>query len=137
MREGKAEELRNEAEAISHAHDRIVDRKDAAIQMLDKDLDDAEEQYRMAVRSHTELMDRLLDLQYARIRALEEEFNSNLENLRVEFDTERKEIENAHARQKRDLQDLIAAMDAEFNEQLAQVIQPAFLTLRLLSWKAR
>ena len=44
MRLVKVEELRKEIEIISQNHEREVDRKDAIIQMLDRDLEEAEEQ---------------------------------------------------------------------------------------------
>ena len=44
------EDLRKEIEIISQNHEREVDRKDAIIQMLDRDLEDSEEQYQMALR---------------------------------------------------------------------------------------
>ena len=46
MRLVKVEDLRKEIEIISQNHEREVDRKDAIIQMLDRDLEDSEEQAR-------------------------------------------------------------------------------------------
>ena len=40
-----------------------MDRKDAIIQMLDRDLEEAEDQFQMSLRAHLENMDRLIDLQ--------------------------------------------------------------------------
>jgi predicted hydrolase (HD superfamily) len=97
-------------------HEREVDRKDAIIQMLDRDLEDSEEQYQMALRSHLLIVDALIDLQYTRVRALEQEFNANLQTLEDEFETERTEIINAHSRQKKDFHDMITAMETEFSE---------------------
>ena len=41
-----------QVEIIAQTHERDVDRKDAILQMLDRDLDEAEEQHQMAVRTH-------------------------------------------------------------------------------------
>lgn len=114
MRMAKVEELHKEIEILSQNHEREVDRKDAIIQMLDRDLEEAEEQYSMAVRSHVIIVDNLLDLQFQRMKALEQEFSANLKALEDEFDTERTEIINAHTRQKKDMNDMIAAMEKEF-----------------------
>jgi hypothetical protein len=54
--------------------------------MLDRDLEEAEEQYGMAIRAHMLVMDSLLDLQYQRMRALEQEFAADLKALEEEFD---------------------------------------------------
>uniref|UniRef100_A0A7S1SW74 Dynein regulatory complex subunit 2 n=1 Tax=Tetraselmis chuii TaxID=63592 RepID=A0A7S1SW74_9CHLO len=114
MRMAKVEELRKEIEILSQNHEREVDRKDAIIQMLDRDLEDAEEQYQLALRGHMQVVESLLDLQYMRMKALQEEFNANLKALEEEFETERTEIENAHSRQKKDMHDMMAAMEQEF-----------------------
>jgi hypothetical protein len=40
-----------------------VDRKDAIIQMLDRDVDEAEEQYQVALRQHLRNIDSFIDIQ--------------------------------------------------------------------------
>ncbi len=55
-------------------------------QMLDRDLEEAEEQYGMAVRAHMVVLDSLLDLQYQRMKALEAEFAADLQTLEDEFE---------------------------------------------------
>lgn len=56
--------------------------------MLDRDLEDAEEQYRVALRGHLQVVDALLDLQYARMKALSEQFNTSLKVMNAERNTE-------------------------------------------------
>lgn len=129
MRLAKVEDLRKEIEVLSQNHEREVDRKDSVIQMLDRDLEDAEEQHQMALRSHLTIVDSLIMLQYKRVRALEDEFNRNLRALEEEFDTERQEIVSAHTRQKRDVQDLLEAMEEEF-ERAEQEAQQEFESQR-------
>lgn len=63
MRLAKVESLRKDIEIVSQNHERDVDRKDAIIQMLDRDVEEAEEQYQIALRQHLRNMDRLIDLQ--------------------------------------------------------------------------
>ncbi|GFR42630.1 hypothetical protein Agub_g3566, partial [Astrephomene gubernaculifera] len=123
MRMAKVEELRREIEILSQNHEREVDRKDAIMQMLDRDLEEAEEQYSLAVRSHMLVVDNLLDLQYQRMRALEAEFAADLRSLEDEFETERTEIVNAHTRQRKDMGDMIAAMEGEFADAEAELRQ--------------
>ena len=45
MRVAKTEQLKKEIQIYQQNHDREVDAKDAILQMLDRDLDEAEEQY--------------------------------------------------------------------------------------------
>lgn len=47
MRLAKVESLRKGIEILSQNHERDVDRKDAIIQMLDRDLEEAEDQFQM------------------------------------------------------------------------------------------
>merc|ERR1719160_1159610 len=79
MRLVKVDDLRKEIEIISQNHEREVDRKDAIIQMLDRDLEDSEDQYQMALRSHLLIVDKLIDLHNARLRGLEFEFEKDLQ----------------------------------------------------------
>ncbi|CAG9461858.1 unnamed protein product [Pedinophyceae sp. YPF-701] len=115
MRQAKVDELRHEIQVLSQAHEREVDRKDAIIQMLDRDLDDLEDQYLMALRGHTRSINALLDLQHLRMRGAQEQFDSACTALEAEFDAERAEIQNGHARHRKDLEDILHAMQQEFD----------------------
>merc|ERR1719265_1333548 len=89
MRSAKTKQLKKQVEIISQNHERDVDRKDAILQMLDRDLDEAEEQHQVAVRSHLLNVDRLLEIQQSRLLALDEEFRDEVEILQQEFQAER------------------------------------------------
>ncbi|GAQ79671.1 hypothetical protein KFL_000350250 [Klebsormidium nitens] len=116
MRQAKVDELRRDIEILSQQHEREVDRKDAIIQMLDKDLDDAESQHQTALRAHLQTVDAIIELQYERIKALEAEFQKALQALSDEFDSEKAEIQNSHNKQKKELLEMAVAMEAEFEE---------------------
>lgn len=116
MRLAKVESLRKEIEVISQNHERDVDRKDAIVQMLDRDLEESEEQYQMALRSHLQNIDVLIDLQDARLLALENDFEGDLRTLEDEFNAEREEIEKQHASEKTELLDIMAAVEADERE---------------------
>merc|ERR550537_2150325 len=89
MRSAKTKQLKKQVEIISQNHERDVDRKDAILQMLDRDLDEAEEQHQVAVRSHLLNVDKLIGIQLARVEALGEEFKDEVEILQQEFQAER------------------------------------------------
>ncbi len=55
-------------------------------QMLDHDLEEAEEQYQQAMRAHLAAVDQLLDLQHARMAALDRQFTEGLRALQDEFE---------------------------------------------------
>ena len=54
--------------------------------MLHQSLDEAEEQYQTAVRTHLQSMDKLMDLQYQRMHALENDFHHELHSMQEQFD---------------------------------------------------
>merc|ERR1719392_587430 len=89
MRSAKTKQLKKQVEIISQNHERDVDRKDAILQMLDRDLDEAEEQHQVAVRSHLLNVDRLLEIQQSRLLALQDDFGRDVATLTEEFRIER------------------------------------------------
>ena len=129
MRLAKVESLRKEIEILSQNHERDVDRKDAIIQMLDRDLEEAEEQYQMALRAHLQNIDALIDLQDSRLLALENEFENDLRTLEDEFNAEREEIITQHNMEKTELMDIMAAVEADEQER-AQEAKTEHETLR-------
>lgn len=71
--------MKKEIQIYQQNHDREVDAKDAILQMLDRDLDEAEEQYQMALRNHLIHVNELIDLQASRLRGLDEEFKRDID----------------------------------------------------------
>lgn len=70
LRLAKTEQLKKDIQIFQQNHDREVDAKDAILQMLDRDLDEAEEQYGMAFRNHLIHIDDLIKLQNSRLLGL-------------------------------------------------------------------
>jgi hypothetical protein len=86
MRIAKTEELRNQIEVYSQNNARELDSKEAFLQMLDKNLDEADEQYQMALRNHLIHLNQLIALQDSRLAALHEEFERDVKILVDEFE---------------------------------------------------
>ncbi|XP_077779920.1 dynein regulatory complex subunit 2 isoform X2 [Podarcis muralis] len=116
LREVKARELRKDIEILSQTFERVVDCKDNVIKSLAKDLTEAEAQYAHALRSHLHNIDQLLELQRCRIGYLEEDYQTELQALQKEFDTERKIIIGHHNLESRYLQDVLLAMEQNFTD---------------------
>jgi len=123
MRLAKVSELRKDIDVIKQSHERDVDRKDAIIQMLDRDTEEAEEQYQMALRRHVENIDKLLELQDSRLLALETSFMTQLDSLETEFTSEGAYIDKVHQREKQELLDIIATVDRDEGEREAELKQ--------------
>lgn len=107
LRLAKTETLKKEIQIYQQNHDREVDAKDAILQMFDRDLDEAEEQYQMALRNHLVHVDELIDLQNSRLRGLNEEFIRDVEIIKNEFDSDKEYIEMSHNQERQELLDMI------------------------------
>mmetsp|Transcript_87474 Transcript_87474/g.155140 ORF Transcript_87474/g.155140 Transcript_87474/m.155140 type:complete len:492 (-) Transcript_87474:96-1571(-) len=124
MRSAKTKQLKKQVEIISQNHERDVDRKDAILQMLDRDLDEAEEQHQVAVRSHLLNVDRLLEIQQSRLLALDDDFNRDVATLQEEFRIEREHIQEKHALEKRELALIVEQVEREEkNRELADITE--------------
>jgi hypothetical protein len=116
MRLVKVESLRKEVEILSQNHERDVDRKDAIVQMLDRDLEEAEEQFQMAIRSHFLNIDELIDLQDEKLILLEKEFEQEFKELEKEFTIEKEKILLQHLKEKNELVNIMQAIEQQEKE---------------------
>ncbi len=115
LRKIKAEELQKEIEVLIQVHDQQVDRKDAIIQMLYRDLSESEEQYRLALRTHVQHLDELIELNSKRVFMMEEEFNKDLDQLKHEFQIERHEIIERFNEELQEVQEIQKEMESRSN----------------------
>jgi hypothetical protein len=81
--------------------------------MLDHDLEEAEDQFATALRSHLVNMDNLIDLHDARLLALEQAFEEELQTIRSTYATERDAIVAQHAEETGELTTLISVVHAQ------------------------
>lgn len=123
MRLAKVDSLRLGIEILSQNHERDVDRKDAIIQMLDRDLEEAEDQFQTALRAHLQHVDELIELQDSRLLVAEREFTNQLDELQAEFGAEKEAIVKQHARDTQELNEVMANVDAEERERDAETKQ--------------
>ena len=57
--------MKKDIEILSQTFERVIDRKEAIIKSLVKDIEEAEEQYQMALRSHLQNVDGLIGTYYS------------------------------------------------------------------------
>ncbi|KAK2556161.1 Dynein regulatory complex subunit 2 [Acropora cervicornis] len=86
MREAKSQELKKDIEILSQTFERVIDRKEAIIKSL------------------------------RRLQDSQDEYDQEQEILKDEFDTERMKIVNQQRREMHDVQDIMFAMEEEWNE---------------------
>ena len=81
--------------------------------MLDRDLDEAEEQYQMALRNHLIHIDDLVALENSRMRGLHEEFDRDVRILKEEYDWEKNDIARTHDTETQELREMIETIVEE------------------------
>ena len=113
MRIAKTEELKNDIDVYSQNNQRELDSKEAFIQMLDKNLDEADNQFQIAVRNHLIHIETLLSVQDSRMRGLNEEFRRDVSILESEFMAEREDMEKTHAAHIKELNNMIETVKEE------------------------
>ena len=113
MRIAKAEALKKDIEILSQNHERDVDRKDAILQMLDRDLEEAEDQYQMALRTHLINIDTLIKLHDSRLYALERNFQAELKTLQSDFLKEKDVMLIKFKQEKKELSAIINTLEQE------------------------
>jgi chromosome segregation ATPase len=121
MRLAKTEALKKEIKFSMQNHERDVDAKVAIISMferyagilIDSDLDEADEQYQMALRNHFTHVDQLIAIQESRMQGLHEEFERDVKILKDEYDREKEEIKDLHHRERGELEGLIDTVKKE------------------------
>lgn len=67
----------------------------------------------MALRNHLIHVDELIELQDSRLRGLKEEFLRDVKIIKDEFDAERREIDQSHREETRELHDMIETIREE------------------------
>lgn len=85
----KTESLKKSLHVLRQTHARRLDRKNAMLQTLKRDMTEAETQYQTAVQAHFINLDALIDMQMSRLTKMENQFEKNLELLEGEFNTEK------------------------------------------------
>ena len=117
MRDAKAKDLLKDIEIMSQTFERIIDRKDSVIKSLVKDLQEAEEQYCMAMRSHFENADKLVDLHKEQLETMRKKCEDMVAVIKIEFDKEREYILNRHMHEMNELTTIIFGMEKNFLDQ--------------------
>ena len=116
MRLAKTESLKKDIEIISQNHERDVDRKDAILQMIDRDLEEAEEQYQMSLRSNLVNIDEFIKLHDTRLYALERGFQTELATMQNDYKKENDSIVSKFGKEKKELLAIIEAVENEEEE---------------------
>lgn len=129
MRQAKSAELKKEIVILSQTFERIMDRKSAVIQQLAKDLEESEEQNRMATRAHQSNLGKLNEIQTSLVDDLEKRFQSQLEENKATFEHDTTAFVEKTKQSDEDYDTLNCALE-QTNINLSGKIQENFQSLR-------
>mmetsp|Transcript_8709 Transcript_8709/g.32153 ORF Transcript_8709/g.32153 Transcript_8709/m.32153 type:complete len:481 (-) Transcript_8709:95-1537(-) len=110
MRKVKSKELKKHLEHMERDHERQNMRLDSILQMLFKDLYEAEEQYRLCLKSHQANVDELLNLYEKRVQSIEQDFRRNLTLSKKDHDEEMKYLHTLHDEQVTEMKHILEEM---------------------------
>ncbi|KAJ9453210.1 Coiled-coil domain-containing protein 65-like protein [Diplonema papillatum] len=121
LRREKYVELSADVEVLRQVYDKTLDRKNAVIEMLMGDLTEAEEQYRLALRTHLQHIDSLIELHNQRSSDLDAQYESDLKELKQEFELEKSEIVLKHHKEVDALHGIMNAIKKDADEQDSEI----------------
>jgi hypothetical protein len=111
MRLNRVDDLRRDIEVLAQNHERTMDRKASIIQMLTRDLDDAEEQFQTSQRTQMDKMQTLINLHNQKLAKLQDEFERDIKILKTEFKTEKDFIITKHTRETNEMKSIIQQIE--------------------------
>ncbi|KAG5835054.1 hypothetical protein ANANG_G00268020 [Anguilla anguilla] len=111
FRKVRAKELRNDIAVLSQTFERVLDHKDTVIKCLEVEVNSMREQSARCHGSHLDHIDRLLELQKERLGTLEQQWNTELEELCTAFNNEREQVLSQHREECAYLEDVHFAME--------------------------
>lgn len=113
MRIAKVDDLRKDITLYLKYFNRELDNKDAILQMLDADIDEAEEQYQIALNNHFVHLQQLTSLQDNRIKGLFKEFDKDVSELEMEFKLEFSQIKDNFEEEQNEINKMLRFLHAE------------------------
>lgn len=123
MRIAKIDELRKAIELYMQNFERELDNKDAILQMLDKDIEEAEEHYSIALTNHFIHIKQLTELQDCRIKGLFKEFDKDVCELENEFNTEFGQIIENFYEEKNEIDNMKNFIKNEYQQKIEDRIK--------------
>lgn len=118
MRDIKSDSLKKEINSMQQNFERVIDNKDYIIRALQQDLEEAEEQYQMAHRTHLEKLDELCSFQKKRLTKLDDHFDDVVNTMETSFYSEMKEAKAAHEKDVQYWTEVMYAMELQQDEKM-------------------
>lgn len=122
MRIAKIDEIRKYLTLYMQIFERDLDDKDAILQMLDRDICEAEDHYNIALTNHFIHIRQLVSLQDSRVKGLFKEFEGDVKNLENEFEEEFTEIERQFDQEQTDILRMLNNITESYNKKIQKLI---------------
>ena len=123
MRIAKIDEIRKYLTLYKQIFERDLDDKDAILQMLDRDITEAEEHYNIALTNHFIHVKQLMALQDSRIKGLFREFEKDVTELENEFGAEFEEIKKQFEQEQREILRMLNNIQETYNKKISKLNQ--------------
>ena len=123
MRIAKIDEIRKYLTLYMQIFERDLDDKDAILQMLDRDISEAEDHYSIALTNHFIHIRQLVSLQDSRVKGLFKEFEGDVKNLENEFNDEFAEIKKQFEQEQNDILRMLNNITESYNKKIAKLNQ--------------
>jgi hypothetical protein len=114
MRIAKVDDVRKAIDLYMQNFERELDNKDAILHMLDKDIEEAEEHYNIALTNHFIHIRQLTLLQDSRIKGLFKEFDKDVAELENQFNTETNHIKSNFESEQTEINNIIKHIKKEY-----------------------
>lgn len=121
MRIAKIDEIRKLLELYMQNFEREIDSKDAILQMLDRDMEEAEDHYNIALNNHFIHIRQLTSLQDSRIKGLFQEFAKDVDEIDLEFTREMSEIEDNFQEEQGEINRMKTMIQREYDAKIEDV----------------
>ena len=131
MRIAKIDEIRKYLTLYKQIFERDLDDKDAILQMLDRDITEAEEHYNIALTNHFIHVKQLMALQDSRIKGLFREFEKDVTELENEFGAEFEEIKKQFEQEQREILRMLTNIQETLLVELKRCVNLDSLTLMM------
>ena len=123
MRIAKIDEIRKYLTLYMQIFERDLDDKDAILQMLDRDISEAEDHYNIALTNHFIHIRQLINLQESRVKGLFREFEKDVNELENEFNTEFDEIKKQFEQEQNEILKMLHNITETYNKKIAKLNQ--------------
>ena len=123
MRIAKIDEIRKYLTLYMQIFERDLDDKDAILQMLDRDISEAEDHYNIALTNHFIHIRQLVALQDSRVKGLFKEFEGDVRDLENEFNDEFSELKKQFESEQNDILRMLNNITQSYDRKLAKLNQ--------------